>query len=540
MLTDSTIVRYLLPELILVVFAVIVFIGGTWTRTRIGWAALSVVAFGVAGIVMSRFPMGDLPADGHWGMVIADPLSSGLRAGVLVLGVLLCLFATQTRPGKLFPELLGLFIIMMVGLMLVCAAGDIVLLLIGFELISVPTYVLLFIGRPVQDSDEAAGKYFYLSLLSSALLLYGFACLFGIAGDTQFVAIQATLESGANRAFPMLFPIAIGLILIGLCFKIAAVPFQFYAPDVYQGTTNFHAALLAVVPKIAGVVGLIRVVAVTLPHDADYVWQLVAVLSMLTMTLGNVAALWQQQLRRLLAYSSIAHAGYLLLGLAAVMGTLPGGLLGRDGVAAMVFYVVAYAVATVGAFAAIGYLAHDDQDFSRLSQLAGVGRRHPVIGAILAVCMFSLAGIPPLAGFWGKFSLFRNLLQIGLSTPDGIGAGSIQQWFIVSCIVGVLNAAIAAVYYLKLIASLYFQPEGSAVIDVGKARELDDVGAHTGAGLAALLSAAILVAVGLYSGPAMTRAREIAEPVWGDTQAATDAGNITDASASQLTASPIH
>ena len=188
----------------------------------------------------------------------------------MLLGGLFCVFSTQSRQQKLYPELLGSLVLVFVGLMLVGSAGDLVLLFLGLELISIPTYVLLFIGRDSRSSDEAAAKYFFLSILSSAMLLYGFASLYGLAGEINLGMIHASLHGPEPTAFPLFYPIAVGLIVVGFCFKIAAVPFHFYAPDVYQATTNMNAALLAVVPKIAGVVGLVRVLVVALPHDVGF------------------------------------------------------------------------------------------------------------------------------------------------------------------------------------------------------------------------------------------------------------------------------
>jgi NADH-quinone oxidoreductase subunit N len=493
-----------MPELLLVVLAICVFVGGTWNRTRLGWSALAVVTFGLAALLLVQQPSFE-PGEHGWGAIIADPLSHGLRGVALILGALFCIFATQSRQLKLFPELLGSLVLVFVGLMLVCAAGDLALLFVGLELISIPTYVLLFIGQDRRSSDEAAAKYFYLSILSSAMLLYGFATLYGLAGEINLATIQASLHGPEATPFPQFYPIAVGMIVVGFCFKIAAVPFHFYAPDVYQGTTNLNAALLAVVPKIAGVVGLIRVLAVALPHGSDFTWQLILVLSVLTMTLGNVSALWQSNLRRLLAYSSIAHAGYLLLGLSAAVQLGLGAAYGRDAVAAMLFYVVAYAAATVGAFACLAYLSDDDQSYSTLDQLAGMGRRHPLMGGVIAVAMFSLAGIPPLAGFWGKFGLFRSTLDAGLAS-----AGQPKVWFLVLSVLGVVNAAIAAGYYLRVVAAVYFHP-------VTRSSAEDDVVlGNAGAGIAALASAALVIGVGIFTGAAMTTAQTAAINLWHD------------------------
>jgi NADH-quinone oxidoreductase subunit N len=289
------------------------------------------------------------------------------------------------------------------------------------------------------------------------------------------------------------------MILLGLCFKIAAVPFHFYAPDVYEGTTNMNAALLAVVPKIAGIVGLIRILVVATPDDSLFTWRLVGGLAVLTMTLGNVAALWQTNVRRMMAYSSIAHAGYLLVGLTTAMAVADQSGSTVDAVSAMLFYVVVYSAGTLGAFASIAYLSDDDQRYSTLAELAGVGRDYPAIGMTIAVCMLSLTGIPPLAGFWGKFVLIRAALAAALPA-DGPANG----WFVALSIATVLNAAIAAAYYLRLVAAVYFQSSDRTD------RMANPVFGNTGAGLVALMSAAIVIGIGLFAGPSLTRTQIMA------------------------------
>ena len=204
--------------------------------------------------------------------------------------------------------------------MLVAEAGDLVLLFVGLELISIPTYVLLSLGRHDAARQEAAAKYFFLSVLSSAVMLYGFSFLYGLAGSTDLAKVQAALAGArpAAGSFDGLSKLALALVFAGLCFRITAVPFQFYAPDVYQGTSYPNAALLSVLPKTAGFLVLTRLLMAAAPAP-PYLWQVVLAVSILTMTFGNLTALWQNDLRRLLAYSSIANAGYMLLGLAVAL-----------------------------------------------------------------------------------------------------------------------------------------------------------------------------------------------------------------------------
>lgn len=500
MAIDSSLVAALLPECILVLAAIGIFLGGAWFPSRLGWASAALIALGFAGVFLSSSDAARAPlADGPW---FLDPLSTGMRGFSLGLGALFCLLATQSRQYHVFSEMIGCLLLITTGLMLVSGAADLVLMFVGLELISIPTYILLFVGRPGRASDEATAKYFYLSLLSSAIMLYGFATLFGLGGDTRLVAIQAALPEAMSGPFRMFFPVALLMILCGFCFKLAAAPFHFYAPDVYQATTSLNAALLAVVPKVAGVIGLVRILVVAVPHDSTSIWKMVILLSIITMTLANAAALWQTHVRRLMAYSSIAHAGYLLIGLSAALAAQDSTSWGPSAVGAMVFYLVAYAAATVGTFASLAYLSDDDQRFSTLGELAGVGRAHPLIGGFLAVCMFSLSGIPPLAGFLGKFALFRSALEAALPND-----GPMNAWFLALSVIGVLNAAVAAAYYLRIVAVLYF--DGTS-----QTREETEVAGNHGAGLAALLSVVAVLFVGLFAGSAMNGAQDAATSSW--------------------------
>ena len=248
--------------------------------------------------------------------------------------------------------------------------------------------------------------------------------------------------------------LALALVFGGLCFRITAVPFHFYAPDVYQGTTHANAALLSVVPKAAGFLVMTRILVAAMPeHDAARRGRSCSAVSMLTMTFGNVMALWQDDLRRLLAYSSIANAGYMLLALAVALAT-GGGATAWDGVAAVAFYLAVYSVATIGAFAAFEHLGRPDRSLDGVDELAGLGSTKPPAAAVLAVCLFSLTGIPPLAGFWGKFLVFGGALSVDPAAGDADG---LRWWFVVAAVVGVLNAAVAAAYYLRIVAVMYFR-----------------------------------------------------------------------------------
>jgi len=394
-------------------------------------------------------------------------------------------------------EYVGSLLLVVAGLMLVGIAGDLVLLFVALELISIPTYVLLYLGRRDAASQESMAKYFFLSVLASAILLYGFSFLYGIAGSTELAAVRAALDGTKPLppGFAVFSKLAMALIFGGLCFKIAAVPFHFYAPDVYQGTTHPNAALLSVVPKAAGFLAMTRILVAAMPGMTPHSWQIVLGVSVLTMTFGNVMALWQDDLRRLLAYSSIANAGYMLLALAVALAA-GGGATAWDGIAAVAFYLVTYSVATIGAFAVFEHLGRPDRSLDGIDELAGLGATKPLAATVLAVCMFSLAGIPPLAGFWGKFLVFGGALSV---EPSAGAAYGLRWWFVGAAIAGVLNAAVAATYYLRIVAVMYFRTP------------LATPRAQRGAGAwwAAVACALLLLGFGVYPGPLMRQAERI-------------------------------
>ncbi len=289
------------------------------------------------------------------------------------------------------------------------------LLFVGLELISIPTYVLLYLGRRDRASQEAATKYFFLSILSGPVL-YGFSFLYGATGSTQLTAVRTALDATSAISGSLVFArLALVFIVrrIGLQARRRAV--SFLRPGRVPGHDQRQRGRSGGAAEDRRPRRLVRIIVVAMPGLESYGWRLALILSLLTMTLGNVLALWQDNLRRLLAYSSIAHAGYMLIGLAAAFASVgPAGDVDSatrvDGVAATLFYLAVYVLATTGTFAALAYLGRGEKQIDGVDELAGLGRTHPLAALALATFMFSLAGIPPLAGFWGKFSLFAGAL----------------------------------------------------------------------------------------------------------------------------------
>ena len=456
MLTETA---YLLaPEIVLAAVAVSIYVAGAMVRSRWVWRWVALAGFAAAGALLATSAGAtavDVPLQ-------ADPLAHHIRMLALAFGGLLVLLAWPTIAGPQAPESAGSLVLVVAGVMLTATARDLVTLFVSLELVSIPTYLLLYLGRRDAASQEATVKYFYLSLLASAMLLYGFSFLYGASGSMDLGEIRARLAESAGVPGGFLPFAKVGLVLAfaGLAFRIAAVPFHFYAPDVYQGTTHANAALLSVAPKIAGFVVLIRVVAVAMAGAGPVAWPIALAVAAVTMTFGNVVALWQNNHRRLLAYSSIAHAGYLLIGLAVFMAPRAGPEGEWSGLGALLFYLATYAVATIGAFAALACLAGRRGEVEDVEELAGLawsgGPVRPVLAWALGLFMLSLAGIPPLLGFWGKLAIFASSLSVG-----GLAARA-QPWFVALAVVGVLNAAIAAAYYLRIVGVVFFRAPGDA------------------------------------------------------------------------------
>jgi NADH-quinone oxidoreductase subunit N len=455
----------LVPEAILAVAACVLFIGATFNASRHVWATTALAALIAAAMALwfSPRPFAETPAGELYAApLVLDRLASLIKLIALLGGVVLVLFSWDEVPDRQAGEYFGCLLAIVAGLCLTGAANELITLFLALELISIPTYILLYLPRFNNASQEAAMKYFLLSVFSAALLLFGFSYLYGMAGTTNLPAILEALgpprEEGAQ--LPMVAIIAVVMVVAGLGFLTTAVPFHYYAPDVYQGAPTGAAALLAFMPKVAGFVALLRVLGFIPLANADNILAMGDQLSILfwilaavTMFLGNVLALLQDNVKRLLAYSSVAHAGYMLIGIAVAYHLqvappkLPLDLTG--GVAAVLFYLVAYGAMTVGAFAVLQYLSTPEHPVEAEDDLAGLSQTHPGVALLMALFLFSLIGIPLTAGFFGKLMLFFGALAV-----DGPNA-----WlFRLLALFGVLNAAIGGWFYLRILAKMYLNP----------------------------------------------------------------------------------
>ena len=396
--------------------------------------------------------------------------------GLVVMSVRSC---GENGVSEYFASLL----LVVAGGLIVAVANDLVLLFLGLELIGVPTYVLLYLPRRDTASQESVAKYFFLSIFSSALFLYGLSFLYGAVGSTNLWAIRSVFSASGPSVETLAegsLPLAVLLVVAGLSFKIAAVPFHFYAPDVYQGTTPVLAGLLAWAPKAAGVIAILRIVTLAVNYTGSASPQLIWVIAVATMFTGNILALLQENLRRLFAYSGIAQAGYMLIGVGA--GCLGGNeYLTGSGSESVVFYLLAYAVMTLGVFAVLTYLSGRGRAAESVNDLSGLGTRRPAVALAMAVFLFSLTGIPVTAGFWGKLALFSSALACN------------DRLYTILAVLGVINAVISSYYYLRIIGVMYMrEPPAGEALPVQEG----------GTALAVVATCAVLtLVVGIFPGP---------------------------------------
>lgn len=488
-----------LPEVFLGVAAVLCLILPAF-GLRSGWTS-ALAGFGVFSALLGTVLHSQYLAESP------DPLQTFSCELVLAMGVLLFLSSGGVKTN-FAGEWIGTLVLAVLGATLAVRAEDLVLLFIGLELLSLATYVLLYLDEDGPERREGATKYFYLSILASAVFLFGVSFLYGLGGSLNVKGLVIAGSRGSFSNFLATIPLV--FILCGLGFKIAAVPFHFYAPDVYQATSHRNAALLSALPKIVGLIVLMKIILGMTLKAAPQSWQIVLAISALTMTVGNVLALWQYHIRRLLAYSSIAHAGYMLIGLTVAMTYIQPGSHPWDGKAALLLYLVVYLLATVGAFAALGTLSVRGRNIETLDDLRGLARSPAfdcrVIAWALATFMFSLAGVPPLAGFWGKLAVFFSAIDIG-----GSHVGDpIRTRLIVLAVVGAINAAIGAAYYLRVVATLFFAPEeDKPLAEVHPA----STGGLLAIGLCLVLTIVIGVAPGRWIQRAYSAASSLRTPV---------------------------
>lgn len=437
--------RLALPEVIVVIAALcvlsadVLFLRASGIRFRgaVG-AALSLAGCAIAIAWILHAPQ---YADVLDGMFVLNPLAERVQIALLILTILTILIFIGSSFTEHVGEYLALILLATVGMMFLVVSQNLLVIFLSLELLSLSLYILSAFNKRSVRSAEAALKYFIFGGISAAFLLFGFSLLYGVSNSTNLANISAGIH---GTSLDPLLIVAIVMTLVGLGFKVAAVPFHFWAPDVYQGAPAPSAALIASGSKVAGFFVFYQVMTIGLAGaQGSGVWHgyasgwvpAVAIFAALSMVLGNLVAILQTSVRRLLAYSAIAHAGYMLLGILSHTGQSFGALL---------YYAITYALTVIGAFGVIA-LVEEATGGDTLADFAGLSRRMPVPSFCMMIFMLSLAGIPPLAGFFGKFYLFSAALT---STPGSLGL----LWLVV---LAIAMSAVSLYYYLKVLKSIY-------------------------------------------------------------------------------------
>jgi NADH-quinone oxidoreductase subunit N len=404
---------------------------------HLSWAGI-VVAFLYDLFLMSN----DVRNQAAFGGLIRSDRLAQVFIALILISALLAVFLSRSfmkRTGTVLAEYYVMLLAVVMGMIIIAMAGDLIVLFLGVELLSIPLYVLAAFLRDKRRSVEAGLKYFLLGAFASGFLLYGIVLLYGATGTTSIPQMVTILSRDALSGLSLT---GFALIAVGLAFKIAAVPFHMWAPDVYEGAPTPITAFMATGVKIAGFAAIIRIFAFLNTSANETLALGAAWLAVITMIIGNLGALPQTNIKRMLAFSSVAHAGYLLVGLAAGLAlTEPGRA--AEAYRAILYYLAAYTFMTVGAFGMIIFLKRKGTECNGIQDMAGLAQRHQGVALPMAIFMFTLAGIPPSAGFFGKFYLFKAAVDAGLI------------WL---AVIAVIMSVVSLYYYLRVITTMYLVP----------------------------------------------------------------------------------
>ena len=423
----------ILPELVLAGFAILIMVADPFLRpSRRKWLGI-VALVGTGAAAAATFLMIGRTGTGFGGMILGDAFGVYFRFLLLAIALITLLSSLDyvERAGLPPGEYFALILFGTVGMGFMVASAELIVVFLGLEMSSISTYILVGYRRQDTRSNEASLKYFLLGSFATAFLLYGIAFVYGLTGTTNLTILADRLATplGGTR----LALVAMTFMFVGLAFKVSCVPFQIWTPDVYEGAPTPVTAFLSAGPKAAAFAVFLRIFLAAFEPTGETAFWMLWISAALTMTLGNLGALVQTNIKRLLAYSSIAHAGYILVGFAA--GT-------PEGHAAVMFYLAAYSLMNLGAFAVVAHLAGKGDRWVRLEDFTGLSRERPALAACLAIFLLSLTGIPLTAGFFGKFYLFSAAVDSGL-----IGL----------TILGVLTSAVSVYYYLRVVVMMYMR-----------------------------------------------------------------------------------
>ena len=428
----------LLPIIVLTVWALVLLVVDIFIPSdRKGWTAL-LAAAGLALTIGFALSQNGQESYGFNGMVVLDGFSTFVNILLLfsgIMGIALA-YSYLKRMGIERGEYYSLMLFSIVGMMLMAQASDLIVVFIALELLSIPLYVLAAFAHPQHNSGEAGLKYFLLGAFSGGFVVYGIALVFGATQSTALTGIATAALTGVANVPLMLA--GSGLILVGFAFKVAAVPFHMWTPDVYQGAPTSVTAFMAAGAKIAGFAALMRVFSTAFPSIAADLTPVLAVLAALTMIVGNVTAVSQTNIKRMLAYSSIAHAGYIMMAFVAFGNEK----ISASAIAAGIFYLVAYAITNFGSWGIVIALEDAEGKGLELEDYAGLGKSNPLMAAAMTIFMLSLIGLPPTLGLVGKLYLFRAVIAVDM------------YWL---ALIGVLTSLISAFYYLRVVVIMYMR-----------------------------------------------------------------------------------
>jgi len=420
----------LLPEIVLGLGAMALLMFGVYRGERsvrtVDYASVALLI--IAGLIVLTLPAGKLVTfDGSF---VVDGFARFLKVLAIIgsaAAILMSIDHAERERQQRF-EYSVLIVLSTLGMLMLISAADLIALYLGLELMSLPLYVVAASHRNSLRSTEAGLKYFVLGALSSGMLLYGASLVYGFTGTVSFVGIaHSAADAGTGLIFGLVF------LFVGFCFKVSAVPFHMWTPDVYEGAPTPVTAFFAAAPKVAGIAMFVRATVVAFPGITAQWQEIVVFVSIASMLLGAFAAIGQRNIKRLMAYSSIGHMGFALIGLAA--GT-------SEGVQGVLVYMAIYLTMTLGVFAVILSMRRSGGMVESIDQLAGLARTHPTMAFFLAMLLFSMAGVPPLAGFFAKFYVFLAAIKAGLY---------------ILAVIGVLASVIGAYYYLAIIKVMYFE-----------------------------------------------------------------------------------
>ncbi len=404
------------------------------------WPIAALAIIGLLGAGASAMLLWNQNAEG-FGVIVADNFGLFVTIVLVIVGILTVMFSSQVVRQEDMPkgEYYALLLFSIVGMIMMATANDLLVIFIALEILSLAVYVLTGIRRDSPAGSEAAFKYFLLGAFSSAFFLYGIAFTYGVTGSTRLPEVGSFLSAQSMTDNPLIM-VALGLLMVGFAFKISAVPFHMWTPDAYEGAPTIVTGFMSTAVKAAAFAAFVRVFLSSFePFRADWA-PVIAAIAAATMLLGTVVGVAQGNVKRMLAYSSIAHGGYLLVGLVAA---------NNIGKAAILFYLLAYSVTNLAAFGVIALLAARDRANDQVRDFAGLWHTHPALAALMTVCLLSLGGLPPTAGFIGKWYIFSAAVSSGY---HGLA------------IIGMLTSVVSVFFYLRVVVMMYMSDRESASV----------------------------------------------------------------------------